>query len=167
MRYKKGKKLEISWRILNVLSRRVLSILGWRILDVFGRRILGIWDKGILRIIGRTIFNRRDQGNDGSLKCRLSEDHSFVFWILLGVSRVVELFTDGVTTRGHQHWIIHGDLGQIKAWVDGPNLLQEIIKPFTILYDACINKGLRSPELPYGVNLGHLCLLTKGRHLHL
>ena len=84
------------------------------------------------------------------------------------MSRVVSLVTEGVTTcRSSRQRIIHGDLGQVKVWIDGPNLFQAVIKTFAVVDGACINKRLLGLKVHNGVGFGLLRLFMRGRQLYL
>ena len=55
----------------------------------------------------------------------LSKNHTVVFRIwLLYMSEIIGLFVDDVATpRRRRHRIVKSDLGQVKVWVDGSDLL--------------------------------------------
>ena len=102
-----------------------------------------------------------------AIRDELSSNHAIVLRnLLLCMSGIIKLFTDGVTTyKSRWHWVIYGDLGKVKVWIDEPNLLQAVIKTFTIVDGARINKRLRGLKLHNGVNFGLLPLLMKGHQL--
>ena len=114
--------------------------------------------------MGRKVFNRRDRSNNEAFKSRLGNNHIVVFRnMLLYMNRIIRLFIDGVTThKSHRHWVVKRDLGQVKVWVDGPNLLQVVLKLVIIVDGTCIDERLGSPELCHDISFGLLHLLTKG-----
>ena len=84
------------------------------------------------------------------------------------MGEITRLFVDGVAThRSHQHWVVESDPRQVNIWVDGPNLVQAVVKPVAVVDSAQVNKGLGSPELRYGIGLGILRLLTEARQFRL
>ena len=94
MRYMKNKKLKLSRKVLGVWRKKVLII---------NRRVLGIFGGKVPGVLRRRIISRRSQGSDGPFDYRLGKDHIVIFWILLKLSRVVDLLTDGVATC-RDHW---------------------------------------------------------------